>query len=98
MMDMDELSPELQKFKMKLARFVLAEKKKQAVAYLQRKKSLLMSLPLADIGLEVTLEQANKDAAREKIVFNNQHYRGGWDELHRLRADLLEHTAELMAR
>lgn len=95
---MDDLSPELQKLKMKLARFLLAEKKSKVVKYLQRKKNLLMSLPLADIGLEVTLEQANKDAAREKIAFNNQHYRGGWDELLRLRADLLEHTTELMAR
>jgi hypothetical protein len=44
------------------------------------------------------VEQALKDAAREKIVLNDEHYRGGWDELHRLRADLLELATDLVAK
>lgn len=44
------------------------------------------------------MEQALKDAAREKLVLNGESYRGGWDELHRLRADLLELTTDLVAK
>mmetsp|Transcript_21292 Transcript_21292/g.25182 ORF Transcript_21292/g.25182 Transcript_21292/m.25182 type:complete len:745 (+) Transcript_21292:77-2311(+) len=93
----EDLSPQLLKLKLKLARFVLAEKKKEVEKYLERKSKMLMSLPLADNGMEVTLEQAIKDAAREKLVFNDCHYHGGWDELHRLRADVLELATELVA-
>ena len=44
------------------------------------------------------MEQAIKDAAREKLVLNDEHYVGGWAELHRLRADLLGLATELVAR
>ena len=52
----------------------------------------------ADAFVPHQVEQALKDAAREKIVLNDEHYRGGWDELHRLRADLLELTTDLVAK
>ena len=44
------------------------------------------------------LSQSIKDAAREKIILEGSTYGGGWDELHRLRADLADLCKELVAR
>ncbi len=92
-----ELSPELQKLKVKCEKLALAGKHEKFQKLLYRKAAILTNIQLSDHHV-VSIEQAIKDAAREKIVLNDCHYRGGWSELHRLRADLLELSKELITR
>ena len=96
-MEPEDLTPELLKLKLKCEKFAQADSKLKFRRLLVRKRQLLATLPLKDEH-HVSLEQSLKDAAREKIVLNDRHYRGGWHELHRLRADLLELATELVTR
>jgi hypothetical protein len=90
-----ELSLELVKFNAKCEKYAATGNKKKFQKLLTKMANL--QLDLRDDHI-VTIEQAAKDAAREKLSINGENYAGGWSELNRIRADLHDLCADLLAR
>ncbi len=91
-------SPELEKLKSKVEKYTSADRLDKLHKLLRAKSKVLRNLELRDDPQNVvTIEQAAKDAAREKIDLNKRKYLGGWDEKNRLCADLLELCNGLVA-
>lgn len=90
------LNPKLEKIKRKCQKYAFNNKREKFEKLITKKYArLLTNLELADRH-EVTITQALKDAAREKLVFNEEPYHGGWEELNRLKADLLQCCTRLV--